>query len=398
MSSFETLASDLPLGQFDIDPIRGFLPAADPMRRLPIEFEQWEAIASELPKWLMSDRIRNFIGDLPPFPTDRLAGERELRRAMLLLSYLGHAYVWGEHSCVDRIPAVLAVPWHSVATKLGRPPILSYASYALDNWFRLDPDGPIACGNIALAQNFLGGADEEWFILIHVDIEAKVAAAIVAISRAHAASARGNDAELQFNLETIVESMAQAYSTLTRMPDHCDPYIYFHRVRPYIHGWKNNPTTPNGMIYEGVAEYDGKPQTFHGETGAQSSIIPSLDALLGVEHESDPLKEYLVAMRNYMPPKHRAFIAALESGPPLRNVVKQGNCPPILRQLYDECVSLVERFRSLHLEYAATYIFKQAQTEASNPSAIGTGGTPFMKYLKKHRDETTQHLLGEGDS
>jgi indoleamine 2,3-dioxygenase len=61
--------------------------------------------------------------------------------------------------------------------------------------------------------------------------------------------------------------------------------------------------------------------------------------------------------------------------------------------LYNDCVELVERFRSLHLEYAATYIFCQAQRNAKNPHAVGTGGTPFMQYLKKHRDETAMHVL-----
>jgi indoleamine 2,3-dioxygenase len=56
-------------------------------------------------------------------------------------------------------------------------------------------------------------------------------------------------------------------------------------------------------------------------------------------------------------------------------------------------VSALEDFRSLHFEYAATYIFQQAQTDAKNPHAVGTGGTPFMDYLKKHRDETGQHHL-----
>jgi len=37
------------------------------------------------------------------------------------------------------------------------------------------------------------------------------------------------------------------YATLKRMPERCDPYIYFHRVRPYIHGWKNHPDLPAGV-------------------------------------------------------------------------------------------------------------------------------------------------------
>ena len=42
----------------------------------------------------------------------------------------------------------------------------------------------------------------------------------------------------------------------------------------------------------------------------------------------------------------------------------------------------------MHLEYAGTYIHQQSQL--NNPfgrggsTITGTGGTPFMKYLKKH--------------
>jgi indoleamine 2,3-dioxygenase len=33
------------------------------------------------------------------------------------------------------------------------------------------------------------------------------------------------------------------------------------------------------------------------------------------------------------------------------------------------------------------------QTDSKDPHAVGTGGTPFMDYLKKHRDETGQNRL-----
>jgi indoleamine 2,3-dioxygenase len=91
------------------------------------------------------------------------------------------------------------------------------------------------------------------------------------------------------------------------------PYIYFQRVRPYIHGWKNHPDLTRGVVYDGVEAYGGQPQQFRGETGAQSAIIPSLDAMLGVEHKEDILRSYLTEMRTYMPPADRAFMGSQEA-------------------------------------------------------------------------------------
>ena len=62
---------------------------------------------------------------------------------MVILSFLGHAYVWGEDTIVESLPPSLAVPWHRLALMLGRPPVLSYASYALDNWRRIERKNPI---------------------------------------------------------------------------------------------------------------------------------------------------------------------------------------------------------------------------------------------------------------
>jgi indoleamine 2,3-dioxygenase len=64
-----------------------------------------------------------------------------------------------------------------------------------------------------------------------------------------------------------------------------------------------------------------------------------------------------------------------------------------LRERYNETIDLMERFRSTHLRYADQYINQQSQKSMSNPSAVGTGGTPFMTYLAKHKVETDRHRI-----
>lgn len=397
------------LKDFGLTPARGFLPATDPLAAMHSNLE-WDELATNLPKYFMGSDLRKRIDALPPFDIAALRDEAETRRAMMVISYLGMAYQWVDTKPAEVLPAKLAVPWYEVGRLVGRPPILSYASYALDNWFRLDqkPDrapGPanqapgtstdatIACGNIALLQNFLGGQDEEWFILIHVDIERRAGQALQAIADAQTAALAKDADALDTALTAMRNAQQEMFDVLKRMPERCDPYIYFHRVRPYIFGWRNNPALPNGVIYEGVEAYRGEGQFFRGETGAQSAIVPALDGALGIEHERDELREYLMEMREYIPPEHVRFIEACEKGPSIRKFVAETK-RPTTQTLFNACVELLADFRALHLEYAGTYIHAQAQKETSNPSAVGTGGTPFMIYLRKHRDETRAQTIG----
>jgi indoleamine 2,3-dioxygenase len=350
-------------------------------------------MGKNLPKYLMGTNFRQRVKDLPAFKIETLKTDGEIRRAFLVLSYIGQAYQWSDNEPAHVLPAVLAKPWYEVGKLVGRPPILSYTSYSIDNWYLLDKKGPIACGNIALLQCFLGGQDEEWFILIHIEIEKKAGKALKAIEDSQKAVAAQDLDALEKALTNLRDGIKAMYDVLARMPERCDPYVYFHRVRPYIFGWKNNPSLPNGVVYEGVEEYQGKGQTFRGETGAQSAIVPALDAVLGIVHEQDQLRDYLMEMRQYMPPMHVKFIEAAENGPSVRNFVMACNKESI-KKLFNESVELVADFRALHLEYAGTYIHAQSQKTPGNPSAVGTGGTPFMVYLRKHRDETRNQPVG----
>ena len=49
------------LDPYEVDAERGFLPRPDPLDCLPKEFAAWEEIGTELPKLMLTGRIRSFI-------------------------------------------------------------------------------------------------------------------------------------------------------------------------------------------------------------------------------------------------------------------------------------------------------------------------------------------------
>src|SRR6202000_1588208 len=156
---------------------------------------------------------------------------------------------------------------------------------------------------------------------------------------------------------------AEINALFDRMPEQCDPYIYFRRVRPYIHGWKDNPALGSGVVYRGVERFQEAPQAFRGQTGSQSSIVPSMDALLGVGHASDPLRAYLDELHIYRPPGHRRFIDDVRAQSRVRTFAKRVGHKG-LTEAYNAAVQAVADFRSRHLEYAASYINLQGRRSA----------------------------------
>lgn len=162
-----------------VTPDRAFLPSADPLQRLEGPgLELWEGLVDDVPKLAVAGGglLRSAVLGLPPFPdvgatssatapgpsdARQAAGSPALWRAYQILSFLSHAYLWCDvQPPPQSLPAVLAVPWVRVSEQLGMPPVLCYCTYNLLNWRRLDPNGPVALGNIACLLNFLGGVDE----------------------------------------------------------------------------------------------------------------------------------------------------------------------------------------------------------------------------------------------
>ena len=350
----------------------------------------------QLPRLLPTGRVRALLLDKLPDTLTRedvdALDEAQARMAMVHYSFMVQAYVWGEREAPGTLPRQLARPIVWLADRLGQQPLLPYSGYVLDNWARFDKDGPVDLDNIYMIQNFASGTDEAWFVLIHVAIEAAAGEALAAFGPVIEGVEQGDAASVQTRLEAMAGVWERINAIFDRMPEQCDPHIYFERVRPYIHGWKDNPALPDGLIYEGVTAHDGKPVAYRGQTGSQSSIVPAMDALLGVGHAADPMRTYLDELHIYRPPQHRRFIDDVREQSRLRDFVREAGQRG-LTDAYNALVQAVADFRSRHLEYAASYINRQSRMAAGNDTDVGTGGTPFMKYLKKHCDETQARKL-----
>ncbi|MBM3261537.1 hypothetical protein FJY93_03905 [Candidatus Kaiserbacteria bacterium] len=369
----------------------GVLPV-DPLQRLSRDFEQLEIILDTLPTHLMNHTWGPACEAIPQYDADKVT-YRELPRFHQKLAYAASGFVLeGSREGKPRpyIPANIAIPLKRSSDLLGRMPILSYDDYAPQNYRRVSKDGPVALGNIEVMQHFCAGADrrdERWFILDHIEIEAHGGKAIPAVVGAQDAVLDNDPHLCEQGLTKLHPALVEMKRVLKRMPDECDPHAFFDGARLWIWGWKNNPFLPEGVVYQGVEAYGGIGQHLHGETGSQSPTIPMIRAALGVVHVKTELTEYLEEMRKYMPRGHRRLLYAIEARPKIRPFVMRH---AYLKDVYNACVTEAHEFLWIHYGYAAEYIQKQATIRGTtaNSNQVGTGGTPFMKYLKQLMDET----------
>ena len=378
------------LASYDVDPVRGFLPAQDPLTQLPAPFAEWDRLAAELPALILTGRVRRRLEQLQTPDLAYLEDSGQLERAMLVISALGMAYVWGMEPPARRIPAAIAVPWQRLADKLGRPPIMTHASIVLNNWRRLDPQQPIMADNLASVQHFLGGMDEQWFFTVTAALEAAGAPALLPLVRAKQAVTVANsgtiidDGTIIDELKRVASIFQQVLLVLRRMYEKCDPYIFYLRIRPFLTGWDKS-----GIVYEGVSE---TPLKLNGGSAAQSSLIQAFDAGLGIEHLHPETRPFLTLMRDYMPPRHRRFVEDLAAGPSVYDYVStQQQETPALANAFNACIDALDNIRKAHMEIVVRYILHQSPQ--GEKGALGTGGTSFVPLLKEARKETIQKKL-----
>lgn len=353
----------------------GFLPASDPLPAFPrnSEYALLDEIGRDLPQLLADNACRKKLQQLTIPKWNESVNEENipaLRLYYVRLGFIASAYInqIGQPPC-HILPANIAVPLAHVCTLLDRPPILSYDGYALYNWQRLDIDAPIALGNIETIQNFVLLYDEHWFILIHVEIEAIAAQILACVRNIALALKNSRVTDLSIELTQIAGALQRQISVLQRIPEKMDPQRYFKDFRPYIRFFEN-------VTYQGVTQQQ---INFRGETGAQSSIMPVLVALLKIPHQQSILTQHLHDMRKYMPAQHRLYLQQVALLPSIRQ--KQH------KEAFNTVLQNIIRFREMHLGWANEYIHKHLKDPR------GTGGTPYRQWLKQLIDETAAYQI-----
>jgi len=372
-SSAESTAKskDVPLMMVKSFKKRGFLPYQDPAIAFPPDSDLCilDQIGADLPSLLEDRGFRQYAKQvaIPPWPDSWRLPEHLpwFRLYYLRLGFLASAYI--NQTSEDRstlLPSNIALPLVKVCKLLNRPPILSYDAYALFNWKRFNLDKPIQLGNIDTIQNFVHLYDEHWFILIHVVIEAIAADILAAIARAYTAVQDNEADELSAALNIICTAMWELVKVLRRIPEKMDADLYFKTFRPYIRFFQD-------VVYQSI---DIKPIDSRGETGAQSSIMPLLVAFMKIPHQASSLTMHLLDMRKYMPVEHRELIEKIEQMPSIKETAEQ--------EIFNQILDAMATFREVHYHWAIEYINRPSKDQ------IGTGGTPYVQWLKQLIDET----------
>lgn len=269
---------------------------------------------------------------------------------------------------------------------------MSYAAaYTLYNYHFAEPSlGTSSYTNLRLIRAFERGLDpsssEAGFVLTHVDMVKHSPSLILGTTQLlDAIAANPSDRSMASSaLYLLLDAMAAIESSMEAMWTHSRPTDYL-SYRTFIFGITNQSMFPYGVVYAG--HNNDQPMSFRGESGANDSIIPLLDALLEIPMPANPLTEILKDFRSYRPKPHREFLAYVREA--ARELGVKEYCTQSGEQqqqqqqsalvettvLYLRLLDTVRSFRWRHWLFAREYIIRRSK----HPTA--TGGSPIVTWL-----------------
>ncbi|KAI1858652.1 hypothetical protein JX265_010745 [Neoarthrinium moseri] len=400
--------------QYGIGAKTGFLPPNPPLTTLPSTYyAPWEDIANNLPLLVREQRLRKVIRKLPVLETNRLQSRQEYERAHTVLSFLLHAYVWGDEDVATVVPPPLSIPFTRICQVLDLPTVAIYASVVLWNFTFIDKSDHLDFSDPAKLRSsltFTGLPDESWFYMISAAIEARGAPIIFDVMQALQAALKDDCCRVIETLHRYRTGLKDIACLFDRMYEGCSPEHFCDSIRPFLSGWTKIRGGSTGEV-DGLRFDMGNSRTSYmassyGPSNAQCSLIQFFDVSLGVSHRpkhqtevSQHAGDYLHDMRKYMPIYHRKFLEHVENVPNLRHFVQLHPNNSELVSAYDSAIAGLTELRDRHLRMVLRYIniegpdekSQGAGAEADDPVRVaeGTGGTQAVPFLTETRAHTT---------
>ncbi|KAF2725465.1 hypothetical protein K431DRAFT_309104 [Polychaeton citri CBS 116435] len=400
---------------FTITINNGFMPLHTPLTDLPSTFKPLMDLLNDMPvtkqdgsAGLLADYKLGHVVDVErvlPDLTSEIDALREhdgkpdlsaVTAAFRDYSFLASAYLlepcWEKWN-KDRdgyglgrqiLPRAIAGPLVKCGDLLNIPPFMSYAAaYSLYNYrFEDRSIGTQQYSNLRLIRAFEHGLDpsssEAGFILTHVDMVKNSpnlikGAADILTTLSATPNPRHVDRDIiNESFNSLLTTMTQIEASMENMWTQSRPKDYI-SYRTFIFGITNQSMFPDGVVYEGIN--NDEPLSFRGESGANDSMIPLLDALLQIPMPDNPLTKHLVEFRSYRPKPHREFLAWVREMADAAGVRNFCEGDPETAVLYLRLLNNVRSFRWRHWLFAREYIIRRS----SHPTA--TGGSPIVTWL-----------------
>ena len=335
----------LDLASFDVSRSRGFVPEDDPLDRLPAAIEPWDEAIADLPALIMNFQARRRIAEIPELGIDALAtgGERsaETRDGDPLLADHG--------PCLGRADAGLhAAAQYRGAVRGGRKAARTSADR---------PACDAGAEQLAAPRQDQAGRARQSRYPGHLhrlastrngSIWRRSASSWPARRRSRRSpkpqTARRNATTAR--LEAMLAAARSRHPADDRGADANDASAAIPTSSITASGpiWQAGPRPASSIPAPAT-----QPQVWSGGSAAQSSLLQSIDAALGDRARASAVtRDFLDAMLQYMPPKHRAFVAALRE----RSAIRDARAAGTRRRcamLYNACIAATDELRRKHI-------------------------------------------------
>jgi indoleamine 2,3-dioxygenase len=387
-------------GFFNVSGDHGFLPIKEPLAKLPSQYDALQFVIDHL-HVKQNDGIlgipNEIVKAVASIPNYLSAVEQENEVFILQALYRAYTFITsgftlelsyqefvksGNYGVARQLlPANIAEPLVCVSNKLKAYPWLDYHyAYSLGNYVKQDINQGLHWNNLDMACKFVGSSDEIGFIMVHVYINEESPELVDSVIRYGKIN---SDSTYKGNI-MCNELLARAGITMQEINKRrremwtASKHENYNDFRVFIMGIKGNDKIfPNGLIYENC--FNGEPQYYRGQTGAQDNIIPMMDIFTGIVdyYPDNQLTQYLLDLRSYRP------VCIQEFFNDLREYYKNNSIFEKFKKdlnftglIYLLCiVNEVYLFRNGHWQFVQKYIMSNTKY------AFATGGTPITTWL-----------------